>query len=237
MSIERRAQPMTRKPESGRHGRTLSCRRLLAVMTVMTVLAGCRCLERPGSCDPVMGNWSADLPFEQMKAGSLIFSRGEDGAARALILYRWGSPVACTDVRVCGDSFSCIHPYGQRFEGVVMGDRMIARLASADAKTGEVKGAWQPFYGWRNPEIPCGVRTSDAKLGEPIDLLKDGLDGWFPMKGLSDQVKNGWTCKGGVLSNRVGGHDDIVGNGRVSGANLMTKRDDFYDFNPLPSHC
>ena len=194
-------------------------------------LAGCVCNGSKRCCDPVMGNWSAKLPYDFMPAGSFIFERGDDGAPKAQVLYRWGSPMWCADVKIEGNRFSFDHPYGQRYDGLVMGDRLIARIAPYDRKTGRLTGAWQPFEGTRNPCVPCGVKTSDATLGEPIDLLKDGLDGWFPMKGQSGQVRSGWSCKGGILSNRVGGQDDIVKNGRVSGANLMTKRADFYDFN------
>lgn len=204
---------------------------IVMVASVITFV-GCATERYDRVCrDSVIGNWSATLPYENMKACSLIFSRGTDGAPKAVVLWRWGSPVAVTDLRICGNRFSFTHSYGQRFEGQVQGDRMFARIAPYDVESGELKGAWQPFEGWRNPEIPCGVQTADAKLGEPIDLLKDGLDGWFPMKGQAGQVKSGWDCRNGILSNRVGGHDDIVKNGRVSGANLMSKRADFYDFN------
>ena len=187
-------------------------------------LAGCACCKP--EADPVIGNWSADLPYDSMKAGSFIFSRDAEGKAKAVVLWRWGSPEEVKDLKVCGNRFSFSHPYGQRFEGQVLGDRMIARLAPYDQKTGAVTGAWLPFYGWRNPEICDRVKTEDAKLGEPIDLLKDGLAGWETM---DPKAKFGWKFKDGVLSNQLGLRPD--GRWAGGGANLCTKRADFFDFN------
>ena len=186
-----------------------------------------KCLPKFGRPDPVMGNWSAKLPYDRMFAGSFIFSRGEDGTPKAFVLWRWGSPEWVTDLKVCGNFFSFTHPYGVRYEGQVVGDRMMARIAPCDAKTGELEGAWKPFEGWRNPEI-CdkGPRTEDAKLGEPIDLLKDGLDGWTSM---NPDAKFGWSFKDGVLSNKLGKKPD--GSWAGGGANIMSKRADFFDFN------
>ena len=175
-------------------------------------------LPKPGCPDPVMGNWSAKLPFDHMFAGSLIFSRDEKGEPKAFVLHRWGSPEWVKDLKVCGNWFSFTHPYGIRYEGCVQGDRMVARLATFDTRDGKFTSAWKPFYGWRNPPICDKVRTEDAKLGEPIDLLKDGLNGWVSM---NPNDKNGWSFKDGVLSNKRA----------VGGANIMSKRADFFDFN------
>lgn len=195
---------------------------------VAAVLTGCVCGNGGKALceDPVIGNWSADLPYADRRAGSFIFSRDGAGNPKALVLWRWASPVWCSDVRIDGSRFSFWHPDGHRYEGVVMGDRMIARLASCDLKTGKVKDAWRPFEGVRNPPVPDGVRTSDARLGEPIDLLKDGLDGW---KAMEPDAKFGWSFKDGVLSNKLGLKPD--GSWAGGGANLMSKMSDFYDFN------
>ena len=67
-------------------------------------LSGCFCCKN--CCDPVMGSWEGDLPLDSMPATSLIFSRGDDGAAKAFVLWRWGSPEWCSDVVVDGASFS-----------------------------------------------------------------------------------------------------------------------------------
>ena len=222
-------------------------KRLVPILATV-VLAGCVCNKAATPCncaqppvppcdkkmpppppccpDPVMGNWSAKLPYDDMFAGSFIFSRDEKGAPKAFVLWRWGSPEWVTDLKVEGNRFSFTHPYGLRYEGCVQGDRMIARLAEFDTRNGKFTSAWKPFYGVRNPAICDKVRTEDAKLGEPIDLLKDGLDGW---KLMSATAKNGWSFKDGVLSNKLGFKAD--GSWAGGGANLMTKRADFFDFN------
>lgn len=176
--------------------------------------------------DPVMGNWSARLPYETMNACSIIFDRGQAGEARALVLWRWGSPEYCSEVKVDGSHFSFIHPYGQRFEGVVLGDRLFARIAPCDRKTHVTTGCWLPFEGWRNPEIVDDVKTSEARLGAPVDLLANGLDDWVAMDA---DAKFGWKFKDGILSNALGLKSD--GSWADGGVNLMTKRADFYDFN------
>jgi hypothetical protein len=201
----------------------------LVPILATALLAGCVCNKPMSPCcgpDPVIGNWSAKLPYDGMYAGSFIFERDADGTPKAQVLWRWASPEWVKDLKICGNWFSFTHPYGLRYEGQVVGDKMIARIAPCDAKTGELKGAWKPFYGWRNAEICDKVRTEDAKLGEPIDLLKDGLAGWQLM---DTGAKNGWSFKDGVLSNKLGLKAD--GSWAGGGANLMSKRADFFDFN------
>jgi len=186
-------------------------------------LAGC-CTCTSVRNDPLVGSWEGDLPEPVMPATSLIFSRDSNNAAKAFVLYRWGSPEWCSDVVFEGDSFSFRHPYGQLYRGKVIGDVMHGEVARCD-KTGKKAGEWKRFMARRNPEISC-ARTEDATLGEPIDLLKDGLDGWETM---NEKAKFGWKFKDGVLSNELGLKPD--GSWAGGGANLKTKRADFYDFN------
>ena len=196
---------------------------VLAALAAAT-LAGCATCPKDQNADPVIGNWGAKLPYDDMYAGSLIFSRGDDGAAKALVLWRWGSPEWCSDVKIEGNTFSFRHPYGQLYRGEVLGDRLCGEIASCD-ENGKATEAFKPFGGWRNPEI-APANTADAEFGEPIDLLKDGLDGW---KSMSAEAKFGWTFKDGVLSNTLGLKPD--GSWAGGGANLMSKRADFFDFN------
>ena len=96
------------------------------LMTVVAagLLAGCAS-DKCGCCkDPVIGNWGAKLPYDDMNAASLIFSRDEENQPKAFVLYRWGSPEWCSDVKVEGNSFSFRHPYGQLYRGTVDGDKM-----------------------------------------------------------------------------------------------------------------
>ena len=194
----------------------------LSFVAVALALAGC--VSTNDSADPVMGNWGAKLPYDSFYAGSLIFSRGDDGAAKAQVLWRWGSPEWCSDVVVEGANFSFRHPYGCAFRGKAVGDKLFAEVAPCD-KSGKLTGEYKSFEGWRNPEIKP-VKTSDAKLGAPIDLLKDGLDGW---KSMNPESPFAWQFKDGVLSNKLG--VDANGKLRHGGANLVTKRSDFFDFN------
>ena len=197
-------------------------KRLMIGIAAAAALAGCATCDK--CADPVMGNWGAKLPYEDMFAGSLIFSRDADGAPKAFVLYRWGSPEWCTDVKVEGRTFSFRHPYGALYRGTVDGDVMSGELAACD-KDGKAKEPFRPFSGWRNPPIES-ANTKDAKFGAPIDLLKDGLAGW---KSMNEKAKFGWSFKDGVLSNALGLKPD--GSWAGGGANLMTKRSDFYDFN------
>ena len=185
-------------------------------------LSGCVCCQ--DRRDPVMGSWEGDLPVDSMPATSLVFSRGADGEAKAFVLWRWGSPEWCSDVVVDGASFSLRHPYGRLYRGSVDGDVMRAEIAPCDKNTGVRSGEWERFTARRNPEIEPAC-TSDAKFGEPIDLLKDGLAGWEAM---DKNAKFGWSFKDGVLSNKLGLKPD--GKWAGGGVNLRTRRSDFYDF-------
>jgi len=197
--------------------------KFLSAMAAGLALAGCCTCT---TCDdPVIGNWGAKLPYDDMFAGSLIFSRGDDGSPKAFVLWRWGSPEWCSDVKIEGNAFSFKHPYGQLFRGKVCGDKMCAEIVPYDRKTGAPKGEWKKFEGWRNEEIKP-ANTADAKLGAPIDLLADGLNGWV---GMSEKGTFGWKFKGGILSNEIGLKPD--GSWKGGGINLMTKRADFFDFN------
>ncbi len=83
--------------------------------------------------DPVIGNWSAKLPYADMNAASLIFSRDENGVAKAFVLLRWASPVWCVDVKVEKDSFSLRHAQHKALiRGKVSGDKLLAEIANCD---------------------------------------------------------------------------------------------------------
>ena len=197
----------------------------LIVVGAGLALAGCCC--KPHCCqNAVVGNWGAKLPGGgSMPAGSFIFSRDENGVAKAFVLYRWGSPEWCTDVKIEGNSFSLRHPYGQLVRGKVCGEKLCAEIAPCD-KEGKATGEYKSFKGWRIAPACPFVSTKDAKFGEPINLLKDGLDGW---KSMNEKAKFGWSFKDGVLSNRI--KRDAAGK-RVGGdVNLISKRADFFDFN------
>ena len=209
---------------------------LFFALAAVAVVAGCSSTESVkiapekkiaagyDSADPVIGNWWGALPEPTMFASSIIISRDKAGKPEALTLYRWGHPLACADVQVKGNSFSFRHPSGFLYRGTVAGNEMYAEIAKVDRKTGKAAGEWRKFTCWRNPEIEP-ANTADAKFGEPIDILADGLDGFVPMS----DGQLGWSFKDGVLSNRV--KFDEKGKKIGAWTNIMTKRRDFYDFN------
>ena len=188
-------------------------------------LAGCTCTKAPTCCkDPMVGNWGLKLGYDDMNAGHMIISRDADGKAQALVLWRWASPTPMKNVVLEGKSFSFDHPWGFTVKGRLCGPDFLKAVAVKKNGLGETS-----VIGWRNPAIEP-ASTADAVLGEPIDLLKDGLAGWELM---SDKAKNGWSVteeKGvKILSNKLGLKAD--GSWAGGGANLKTKRSDFYDFN------
>lgn len=184
-------------------------------------VAGCRTC---GSCgcadpkDPVVGNWGLKLGYGSMNAGHMIVSRDAEGKPQALVLWRWASPVQRKKVAIEGNKLSFELSRGVMVEGEVEGDSFKGVAKKGDKIETTVAG-------WRNPAIKP-ASTKDAKLGDPIDLLADGLDGWTLM---DKKAKNGWSFKNGVLSNALGLRPD--GKWTGGGSNLMTKRADFYDFN------
>ena len=159
-----------------------------------------------------------------MPAGSMIATRDADGTAQALVLWRWASPTKMENVKFVGNRFSFDHPWGFKISGFVQGCCLTATAIRKDG-LGETA-----ITGRRNPPICPNASTKDAKLGEPIDLLKDGLGGWETM---GTNGKNGWIVseeKGEkVLSNKLGLNKD--GKWAGGGLDLKTKRSDFYDFN------
>ena len=180
-------------------------------------LAGCATVN--SSTDPVVGNWGLKLSYDSMNAGHLIVERDANGQPTALMLWRWASPEPCTNVKIEGAKLTFDFPWGFAVEAAVTGDKLTGLALKQDGKIEST------IVGWRNPPI-AKASTKDAKFGAPIDLLKDGLDGWQTM---DPKAKFGWSFKDGVLSNKLGLKAD--GSWAGGGANLVSKQADFYDFN------
>ena len=68
---------------------------------------------------------------------------------------------------------------------------------------------------------------SAAARGAPIDLLKDGIDGWTAV---DSSARMGWRVKDGILSNETGIDPTKTSRGGAGTTNLRTKREDFFDF-------
>ena len=200
-------------------------RMMMVTVAAAGLLAGCMCDKAAcgkSTCcgDPLVGSWGLKLGYDSMSAGHMILSRDADGKPQALVLWRWASPEPMQDVKFDGKKFSFFHPRtSNRIEGTVCGGKLKGAMLKQD---GSVETT---IEGWRNPPIE-DANTDDARLGEPIDLLKDGLDGW---EKLGVNPKFGWSFKDGVLSNTLGLNEK--GEWAGGGVNLRTKRADFYDFN------
>jgi len=196
-----------------------------ALATSVSLLSGCACDCCGGSpTDRFLGTWAGELPLAAMPATTITFSEcPTNGSLQAWTLWRWGSPEWCADVKVEGDGFSFVHPYGQLYRGTLKGDALACEIAPY--KDGRLTGDFKSFTLKRLPAIEP-ANTADAVFGAPIDLLKDGLDGW---RSMDPGAKFGWKFKDGVLSNQLGLKPD--GSWAGGGANLMSKRADFYDFN------
>ena len=201
-------------------------RKLTILPLAAAMVAGCCCPECPMETSSVIGNWGLKLPYESMNAGHMIVSVNANGAPEALTLWRYSSPTRSRSCEIQGNKFCIVHAWGMILEGEVNGDKMSGTIIQL-GKDGlaDPKAKRESFTGWRNPPIEPS-HTALAQFGEPIDLLKDGLDGW---KSMDEKAKFGWSFKDGVLSNKLGLKPD--GSWAGGGANLMTKRTDFYDFN------
>ena len=193
--------------------------KMLSIAAAALSFAGCVCCDYGiDGDDPVLGNWGLKLGYDGMNAGHMIVSRDASGNPQALVLWRWASPTQRKNVVIDGNRLSFELGGGVVVEGEVKGNLFTGVAKKGDKVETTVEG-------WRNPVIKP-ASTKDAVLGEPIDLLADGMDGWELM---SKTAKNGWSFKDGVLSNSLGLKPD--GSWAGGGANLMSKRADFYDFN------
>ncbi len=78
------------------------------------------------------------------------------------------------------------------------------------------------------PEDPADIPDPEVAVrGEKIDLLADGIGGW---KAFDPKARMGWRVKDGVLSNFITDDPAKMARGGSGGTHLVTKRDDFFDF-------
>ena len=181
-------------------------------------------LERCGyeDVDSLVGSWAFYLPYDRMSTGHLLVTRAADGTLEGKMLMRGGSPVPCTEITFEKGHFRAVRPLFV-VEGEILGDVADCTVTESVA-SGKVIFGPKPFRAIRNPPVDPAASVRGVAFGEPVDLLKDGLDGFVRM---SEDGEFGWSFKDGVLSNRVT-QKDTTHHGR--GINIMTKRTDFYDF-------
>ena len=199
-------------------------KKIMLPVVAAVALAGCCSFNAP-KCpgNTLVGQWGLKLPYDDMNAGHLIVEKEADGTLKGLMLWRWASPVPTKYVKLGENgTFEVQHAWGQVVKGQVIGGTIVAKAYENGKELGDV-------VGWRNRPACPKASTKQAKFGAPVDLLKDGLDGWFPM---SDKAPNGWSIKeeGGakVLSNCLPVNEKGE---KIHGVNLMSKRADFFDFN------
>ena len=204
-------------------------------MNKLMVVAAAACLCTAAGAKDLEGSWGITIPadFDDIgeKVVHLIVTKDAAGQYDGLMLWRWGSPEKVTDFKVADGKFSLKHPYGATVEGEWEGDDIYLHytfmLNGKLKNSREVLKGSRGLKGHRNPApCCCAVDTRAAKLGEPIDLLKDGMGGWEPVPG---KGRNCWSFKDGTLSNDVGLNEK--GHWKGGGLNLRTKRADFADFN------
>lgn len=125
----------------------------------------------------------------------------EDGPDGARLVGIWGSARPITELSRNGASFRASLPpqyegtdFDLEFEGEVTGDTMTGRALIWGRE-------WVPFTGQRAPELPGHEPTA---WSEPIDLLADGLSGFWLR---SADAVNHWSMQDGALVNAEKGSD------------------------------
>ncbi len=176
------------------------------------------------TCRGAEGRWA----LQMNGAFWLGIFKDKDGTASAQLLWGGGSPNKQHDVKIDGNTATMKQGWGK--------DRTrIATLKANGAEAeitfqvvnekGEPQGNPEVRKAKRIPELPPAPDISKAVYGQPIDLLKDGIDGW---KSMNENAPFGWSIKDGVLSNRIRRKPD--GTPYHGDANIVTKRADFFDF-------
>lgn len=186
----------------------------------------CACADC--TCRGAEGRWAIQKPG----AFWLGICR-KDGTPKAKLLWGGGSPNPQTDVKIDGATATmrqCLKgdkdPAKARFRVTTLK----ANGACADVTFVTTDGTGKELSretakAKRIPALPPAPDRAKAVYGAPIDLLADGIVGWETM---NPKAHFGWSVKDGVLSNRIKRKADGKPDGY--GANLKTKRADFFDF-------
>lgn len=201
--------------------------------------------------DPIFGRWAADLPGEKFDP-AVWFSISRDGGGRMHVsmLWRWGILQYPECISYSNGEFR----FRQQLRGApkgVTGNRYILRKHShfkwfvckvisndeLEVRMQDLNYFGQPVPGEnyntdlgsfvcrRIPDPGPAPDLNSVVYGEPIDLLKNGMDDWEPVP-TAKSMPNLWSCKDGVLANE---HKTTPNGDWVSGCNIMSKRRDFGD--------
>ena len=188
-----------------------------------------RVKELPPSPARLDGCWAFDVPNARFCWFGFNVPPNETGAS---VLWGGGSPLPVDLVRNADGTVTLaqqVKPEAKRrpntitFKPTNAGEMEVTFVPGSPAD--KPANAPQKLVARRIAALPSPPRVQYAKYGEPVDLLKDGLDGW---KSMNPNWHFGWSFKDGVLSNKIlrkpdGSRDGIC-------ANLVTKRNDFKDF-------
>ena len=207
------------------------------VMMAAACAAFCGILEAASVC---VGDWALDLPFPDNRAGWLRIGEGETGATASL-MWRWTGPNDLVgkkykgEVAIDGDSLSVRYlsthwiskPEDQRWislKGRVNGDRIALVYTETDGN-GKVTDGPDAVSGKRLPPFGPKPDLSKARYGCKIEMWNPDL--W---ENRNPDWHYGWTFdrEKHVISNRI--LRDTDGKPQGKGANIVTKRRDFYDF-------
>lgn len=176
--------------------------------------------------NPLVGDWAFDVEG----AHWLRIAEIADGTFSAQMLWN-GSPEKMTDVQVAGGLFRASRildrnetvqyvPGVRETFAFLKTDGLHLTIADFDLQGRSLTNTLTAVAR-RIPPVGPAPDLSAIEFGTPVDLLKDGLEGW-------DECPNGnpflWTFSDGVLENA---HCQE----KRRGANLRTQRDDFLDFN------
>ena len=198
---------------------------------------------------PLEGVWVADMPTEdgKMSAFWIDIHRKSCGQLDAQLLYRWGVPyfygwtASCREgvltyvIQQHRDKQNPSKSRYQFFRCRRAGSDLNVKMTFEDGCGKEIAPGMEFTANRRLGDGPA-PDLSKAVYGQPVALFEKGIADW---KVMDEKTPNYWTFADGVLSNRVK-YDD---KGKIiHGANLVTKRADFKDFNlktefRLKPHC
>ena len=197
----------------------------------------CETLTAAPTC---VGDWALDLPFPDNRAGWLRVTEDEKGAAASL-MWRWTGPNDLVgkkykgEVAIDGANLSIRYlsthwiskPEDQRWislKGRADGDRIALVYTETDG-AGKVTDGPDVVSGKRLP--PPGPKPDMTKIryGYKIEMWNPDL--W---ENRNPDWHYGWTFdpEKHIISNRI--LRDKDGKPQAKGANIVTKRRDFFDF-------
>ena len=188
-----------------------------------------RVKELPPSPTRLDGCWAFDLPGAGVRWLGFNVAPNESGAS---VLWGGGSPLPVDLVRNSDGTVSLVQqvkPEAKRRPNTITFKPTNASSMEVTCVAGgpvdKPESAPQKAVARRIAPHRFPPKIQYVKFGEPVELLKDGLDGWETM---NPGRYFGWTFKDGVLSNKILRKPD--GSRDKPSANLVTKRRDFQDF-------